>query len=190
MTFVSPAFATEEDTAYLLDLINEIRIDPFTSAEALGYDRDVLSKTLPWLKASYAPYVMDDFLSAKAEVKNSLNGEISESVIPPKHNYARTGETSAIIGFFNFMPSQMACRIIVENLLKESLNPDNIGESYLFNTDFNHIGVAVRGGVHAFYGRPQNAYFVTLCFGSSRLKTEVQVLTMIISASAGSGVNR
>ena len=177
--FASRASATDEDTAYLLELINEIRLDPFTSAEALGYDRAALAETLPWLKASYEPYVMDDFLSSRAEAENSLDGEIPESEIPPEHDYARTGETGAVVGFLNFMPLKTAFRIIVENLLKQELNPDSVGQSYLLGTDFTRIGVSVRGGVQEVDGLRQNAYFITLCFGSSLLKSEVQVLTMV-----------
>ncbi|MBW2010131.1 MAG: hypothetical protein JRI32_00370, partial [Deltaproteobacteria bacterium] len=180
--FVSLASDTEEDLAYFLELINEIRLDPFAGAEALGYDRAVLAETLPWLKASYEPCVMDDFLSSRAEARNSLDGEIPEPEISPQHDYVRTGETGAAVSFLNFMPIETAFRIIVENLLKQELNPERVGPLNLLGTDFDRVGVSVRSGVQLFDGGRQNAYFVTICFGSSLLKSELQVLTMVNQA--------
>ncbi|MBN1932760.1 MAG: hypothetical protein JW786_14240 [Desulfobacterales bacterium] len=178
-SFVSWVSAAEQDVAYLLELVNEIRLDPFTRAEALGYDRIELAQNLPWLKTSYEPYTMDNFLCFRAEVQNSLDEEISESLIPPEHDYARTGKTGAVVCFFNFIPLKSAFRIIVENMLRQELNPDSVEQPYLLSNDFNRIGVYVKPGVQALDGRMQNAYFVTFFFGSSRLKSEVQILTMV-----------
>ena len=180
--FVSALFApavsgAETDQTEILELINAIRLDPFARAEALGYDRTVLAQTLPWLKQSYEPYEMDAFLSLRAVAHNSLEGELPEPELSAVHDYMRTGETGGVVSFFNFLPPAIASGIIIDNLFRSEL--DGASTRYILSDEFHFIGPALMGGRLDADGIGQNAYFVTICFGSTQLKSEVQVLTMV-----------
>ncbi|MCP4116866.1 MAG: hypothetical protein GY737_15910 [Desulfobacteraceae bacterium] len=175
------ALTSQEDLAGFVEIINEIRRDPFSSAEVLGYDRNELAETNPWLKASYVPCVVDEFLCAMAVAHNRPGGEILEPEMSPAYDYVRTGETGGVVAFFNFLPQKTVFRIIVEDILKQELasNPERVGGLNLFSPEFTRVGIAMEAGVEVIGGKRQNAYFVTIRFGSLQLKSEMQVLTMV-----------
>ena len=183
------ASESTENFDFLENLINEIRIDPLGKAEALGYNRDSLKASLPWLEESYPPYERDDFLDIRALAHNSLDEEtpddeempdgeeMPDPEIPPEHNYARTGETGGVLTFFNFISPDNAARIVIENIFEQELNPERTTELHILNKNFTRLGIAMDAGIETVGQYEQNAYFITLCFGSSQLRSEVQVLT-------------
>ncbi len=175
----SHALNSNEDLAYFRELINEIRMDPFAKAESLGYDRETLKKTLPWLQDSYPLYTIDNFLNLRAMALNDMEGVTPEPELLPEYDYVRTGETGGAITFLNFLSSKDAFKIIIENIFKQELNPERISSLNLLGTDFNLMGIDVSAGVEMVDEEKwRNAYFITICLGSSLLKSEVQLLTM------------
>lgn len=173
------AATSEENLASFVEILNEIRLDPFARAESLGYDRKTLEATCPWLKASYAPLELDLFLCARADALNSLEGDIPEPDISAVNDYARTGEAGGAVVFFNFLSQKTVFQMIVDNILKRELNPDRVGSLNLLDSDFTRVGIAIRAGIEIVDGKKQNAYFVTVCFGSFQLRSAVQVLNLV-----------
>lgn len=175
----SMASESKENFNFITTLINEIRTDPLGKAESLGYDRNMLKLSLPWLEESYPPCERDTFLDLRAAAHNYLNEEITEPEIFPQHDYARTGETGGVLAFFNFLSPDNAAKIIVENIFKQELNPERTAETHILNKNFTRLGIAMDAGLETVDQYSKNAYFITLCFGSYQLRSEVQVLTMI-----------
>ena len=97
----------------------------------------------------------------------------------PGADFALTGEMGGIVSFYNFMPVEFAWEIIIRNQFVQELKSDMVGQRYILNPGFDLIGRAVRGGVNTVDGIKKNAYFATICFASSRLKAEVQVMNMV-----------
>jgi hypothetical protein len=170
---------------YTLDLINKIRSDPLSYAETLGYDRNVLIAGLPWLADSFKNGLplceINADLNARAEISNSIDESLLGFQAEPVSgcDYSFTGEMGGVVSFLNFMPAEFACKIIVVNQFKQELDPNRIAKRYLLNPGFDSVGVSTRGGVQSVDGARKNAYFATISFASSRLKSEVQVLNMI-----------
>ena len=133
----SHALNSNEDLAFFTELINEIRMDPFAKAESLGYDRETLKVTLPWLQDSYPPYTIDNFLNSRAIAHNAMDQEISEPDLTPEYDYARTGETGGVITFLNFLSPSNAFKIIVENIFKQELSPERVSPLNILSTEFN-----------------------------------------------------
>lgn len=163
----------------MINLINEIRVDPLGKAEALGYDRESLKASLPWLQETYAPFERDTFLDARATAHNYSDEDMSEPKIAPANDYTRTGETGGVVTFFNFLSPDSAAEIVVENIFKQELNPEKTTPLYILNKNYARLGIAMDAGMETVGQYTQNAYFITLCFASSRLRSEVQVMTMI-----------
>ena len=184
------------DQKYALALINEIREAPLVYAASIGYDRDRLVQELPWLANilnSGLPLCSSlDSLNRLAEQRNSFTqqsvtpveeigatGEGEPAETSPDLDFAVTGEMGGIVSFYNFMPAVFAWEIIIRNRFIQELNPDFTGPLCILNPRFDAMGVAMRGGVHGVDGEVKNAYFATLCFASSLLKSEAQVLNMV-----------
>jgi len=177
--FNSYALNSDEDLIFFTELINEIRFDPFSKAESMGYDRATLMKSLPWLQDSYPPYTIDSFLNLRAMSHNDVDGKIPNPDLSPQYDYVRTGETGGVITFLNFLSSRNAFKIIIENIFKQELSPERVSPLKLLSTDFNLLGIDVNPGIEMVDDNWRNAYFVTICLGSSRLTSEIQLLTMV-----------
>lgn len=167
---------------FITNLINEFRTDPLGKAEALGYDREVLIQTLPWLEESYPLCERNTFLDLRASAYNDLDEEITEPEIFPENDYVRTGETGGVLTFLNFLSLENAAEIIVENIFEQELDPESNTELYILNKSFTRLGIAMEAGLETVEQQTRNAYVLTLCFGSYQLKSEVQVLSMINQA--------
>ena len=183
------AKASTEIQDYIIERLNSIRSDPLSYAETLGYDRQVL-ESLPFLnefiKKNVELFTIDEFLNLKADDLNS--GETAESdlikpepatEVLPKNNYAYTCETKATVSFLNFMDIGTAVQIVVNNLFAKELDPDFKGQRYILSSNFNLAGASLTGGRTWDQTGMKNSYFITICFASSLLKSEVQVLNMI-----------
>ena len=180
--------ASTEIQEYIIERINNIRLDPLSRAEDLGYDRQALLESLPWLNEFIEKDVelleTDEFLILRAEVQNSPDILESDLLQPnpeilPGNDYAYTGETEATVSFSNFMDMETALQIVIDNLFEQELDPEFEGQRYILSSDFDLAGASLRGGVTWDRTGRKNSYFITICFGSSLLKSEVQVLNMI-----------
>ena len=180
--------ASTEIQEYIIERINNIRLDPLSRAEDLGYDRQALLESLPWLNEFIEKDVelleTDEFLILRAEVQNSPDILESDLLQPnpeilPGNDYAYTGETEATVSFSNFMDMETALQIVIDNLFEQELDPEFEGQRYILSSDFDLAGASLKGGVTWDQTGKKNSYFITICFGSSLLKSEVQVLNMI-----------
>lgn len=180
--------ASTEIQEYIIERINNIRLDPLSYAEGLGYDSQVLLDTLPFLNKFIGKDAellkADKFLILRAHAQNSL--DILESdplqpnpVILPGNDYAYTGETKASVSFSNFMDMETALQVVVDNLFERELDPEFEGQKYILSSYFDLAGASLRSGTTWDQTGRKNSCFITICFGSSLLKSEVQVLNMI-----------
>ena len=180
--------ASTEIQEYIIERTNNIRLDPLSRAEDLGYDRQALLESLPWLNEFIEKDVelltADEFLILRAEVQNSPDILESDLLQPnpeilPGNDYAYTGETEATVSFSNFMDMETALQIVIDNLFEQELDPEFEGQRYILSSDFDLAGASLKGGATWDQTGKKNSYFITICFGSSLLKSEVQVLNMI-----------
>ena len=180
--------ASTEIQEYIIERINNIRLDPLSYAESLGYNSQVLLGTLPFfdkfIEKDAELLKADEFLILKANVQNSLDipesGHLQpNSEILPGNDYAYTGETKATVSFSNFMDMETALQVVVNNLFEQELDPEFEGQKYILSSDFDLAGASLRSGTTWDQTGRKNSYFITICFGSSLLKSEVQVLNMI-----------
>lgn len=184
----SEASTETENAEYIVESINSIRSDPLSYAENLGYDRDALLESLPWLNEFIEKdaelLTTDEFLNLRAVAGNSPDPPESDPLesdpaVPPGNDYAYTGETGGVVSFSNFMDMETALQIVINNLFEQELAPDFQGQRYILSSDFDLAGASLREGVTWDQTGRKNSYFITICFGSSLLKSEVQVLNMI-----------
>ena len=173
---VVPVQAEEvsETEIYIIELINEIRRDPVSYAQKLGYDTDSLKTQLPWLDSiggeGLPALTPEDALFEKAAILNQGDGEESST---PETEYMVSADTGAVISFYNFIPPKDAALIVIENLFKAELNPDRKDSLYICSAEFDLIGSAFDTGAITATG--QNAYFATLVFASaSSVETQEQ----------------
>jgi len=172
---------------YIIERLNNIRSDPLSYAEGLGYDRQALLETLPFLgefiEKNVELFTIDEFLNLKAGSLNSPDTLEHNHDVLPENDYANTGETRGTVTFSNFMGIETAVQIIINNLFKKELDPEFKGQRYIlfsdFNANFNLAGASLTGGRTWDQTGMKNSYFITICFASSLLKSEVQVLNMI-----------
>ena len=186
LLFTLPCFlqnkaeASEETEQYIIERLNSIRSDPLAHAELLGYNRQVLLETLPFLdemiKKGIKPFARDGFLSLKVNSSGSLEDDFP---VLPENDYALTGETKGIVTFLNFMDIGTGVQIILHNLFKKELDPSFKGQRYILSSDFNLAGISFREETTWTRTGIKNSYIITASFGSSLLKSEVQVLNMI-----------
>ncbi len=177
------ASATTETQEYIIERLNSIRSDPLAYAERLGYDRQALLETLPFLGEfivkGVEPFLVNEFLNLKAVSLNSPKIPESDNKILPENGYAYTGETKGTVSFSNFMGMETAVQIVIDNLFKKELDSKFEGQRYILSSDFDLAGVSLRGARTWDQTGMKNSYFITICFASSLLKSEVQVLNMI-----------
>lgn len=196
LVFLLPCFLQDQADAsgeteiqeYIIERLNNIRSAPFAYAETLGYDSQTLLETLPclneFIEKDIELFTIDEFLNLKAGDLNSQKTTESDPIEPdveilPENDYAYTGETKATISFLNFMDIQTAVQIIINHLFKKELDPEFKGQRYILSSDFNLAGASLTGETTWDQTGMKNSYFITICFGSSLLKSEVQVLNMI-----------
>ena len=180
--------ASTEIQKYIIECINNIRLDSLSYAESLGYNRQVLLDTLPFLNEFIEKDTKflkaDEFLILRADARNSPDIIEFDPLEPgpdvlPGNDYAYTGEAGGSISFLNFMDMETALQIVIDNLFEQELDPEFKGQRYILSSDFDLAGASLRGGVTWDQTGRKNSYFITICFGSSLLKSEVQVLNMI-----------
>ena len=179
----SEASTETQHAEYIVNCINSIRSDPLSYAQDLGYDRQALLESLPWLNEFIEKdaelLTTDEFLNLRAVARNNPEPLEPDSDIPPGNDYAYTGETGGVVSFSNFMDSETALQIVIDNLFKQELAPGFQRQRYILSSDFDLAGASLTGKVIWDQTGRKNSYFITICFGSSLLKSEVQVLNMI-----------
>ncbi len=168
--------------AYIVALVNQIRLDPLGYAEGLGYNRQALFQQLPWLStAAYGlnPVSVSDFLNHQATALNSEDPSVVEPTPTIKTDYAIVGDINGVVSFYNFMDPFKAIDIIINNQVTKELDPAYDGKRIILSPDYKLLGIAFRAGRIQMENGLQNAFFLYTCFSSSLLTSEVQVVNMI-----------
>ena len=175
----------DEGQEYVVGLINTIRLDPLSYAQSLGYDKNILAEKLPWLaddfENGFAACIGDGALKERAASLNDIDGkEAQPQALPdPEYDYSLFREKSGVVSFNNFMSVKSACKIVIENIFMQALDPDQDGLRPILDSRFNIVGVSVKSGRLQGVGDMVNAYYITICFASSARKYEVQTMNMI-----------
>lgn len=196
------AYASEGNEAYAVDLVNQIRKDPLTYAEALGYDRNVLLVDLPWINwikrtgadEGLGEVASSDVLARRAENENMADitdnpdvtiiaedsdGDAGEDAVTMNTDYAAEGNTSGIVAFYTFMKPSAAIKLVIDNQFKKEIDPNNPCKRILLSPEYKLIGLSFRSGSVQMESGPVNAYLIYITLSSSLLKSEVQVVNMI-----------
>ncbi|MBU0973236.1 MAG: hypothetical protein KKC20_21515 [Proteobacteria bacterium] len=168
---------------FIVELINWIRLDPVSYAVGLGYDRETLLSERPWLGElleNKLPLLnISEFLNTKAIV---LNDPVSAAAVPvaaQSDDFARTGEVSGAVSFYNFMDPKTAIRIVVDSQFKSELAHGFQGQRCILSSELDLAGAAFKAGVSVIKKAYGNAYYITAALGSSLLKSQRQILNMI-----------
>ncbi len=168
--------------AYAVTLVNYIRQNPKAYAETLGYNYNTLVKTLPWVVpylSGMNPFSSSDFLNQRATALNNMDVKVSGPVPTHYTDYAFTGDFGGVVSFVNYMDPGQAVKIVINSQFKKELDPLYEGKRYILSSDYDLAGVSFKVGTTQVKTGLRNAYFITLCFGSSLLKSEVQIVNMI-----------
>ncbi|MBC2704945.1 hypothetical protein [Desulfobacula sp.] len=185
MASVKPvkADAPNENSLFIIELINWIRMDPLSYAQGLGYNRELLLESLPWLgdftETRLPLLTITEFLNKKAA---HLNTTIPGQTAPEPlffEDYARTSEITGVLSFDNFMDPETAVRVVINNRFKRELDAEFKGQRCILNKEFDLAGSSFKAGNLAAESLAGNAYFLTAAFGSSVLKSQRQILNLI-----------
>lgn len=174
-------FAQDRDIQQItLDIVNEIRLDPLGYAESRGFDRQALLSAHAWLGELIAqgmPQVAaDDYLSARA----ATQGESPEQT--PWQEPAVSGEVSGSVSFPNFISPGDAVRIFLNYRFERELGTDFTGRRLLLCADLENVGMALYADSES-----SLSYNITICFGSSDKKANVQMMNMVNQLRADPG---
>ncbi len=177
-----PARAEDKNSLFIVELINWIRMDPVRYAESLGYDRAAVLQ-VSFLASRFSNginlFALSDFLMEKAAFDNAEFPVGDGPAMTVLTDYADTGDVNGTVIFANFMDPLQAVRVIVDDQFVKELDPFYTGTRYILSNTYNNIGASLRDGRLTIESGIRNAYFVKICFGSSLLRSEVQVVSMI-----------
>ena len=167
---------------YVVALVNHIRLDPLKYAETLGYNRQILLQQMPWL--SEVRYDLDllsvsEFLNQRAAVRNRMDLSVAEPVPTTHTDYAVVGDINGVVSFNNFMDTWEAINVVINNQFRKELDPMYEGKRIIISSEYKLIGTSFRAGKTQLPTGSKNAYYLFVCFASSQLKSEVQVVNMI-----------
>ena len=167
---------------YVVALVNHIRLDPLGYAERLGYNRQSLLQQSPWL--SEVRYDLDlmsvsEFLNQRAAARNRIDLSTAEPVPTTHTDYAAVGDVNGVVSFNNFMDPWEAIGVVINTQFRKELDPMYEGKRIIISSEYKLIGTSFRTGRAQLQTGSKNAYYVFVCFASSQLKSEVQVVNMI-----------
>ena len=172
----------DENSLYVIELINEIRLDPLGYAQELGFNREDLLITLPWIEefaGGIDPLIFSDFLNKKADFLNTDDPLAVKPVPTLDTDFAGTGDIGGVVSFVNFMDPEAGIEVVIDNQFTKELDPLYEGERYILSREYNYAGASFSGVNTLLNAQPGYAYSVSACFGSSQLRSEVQVVNMI-----------
>ncbi len=175
--------ARDDLSSYAVEVINQIRLDPLSYAEGLGYHRDAVLLIHPWLAGvpsqGLAVVQNSDYLREKALAENIPGSELSNAVSSSWQEPVVTTEIGGSVSFLNFMPPEQAVKIILDNQFKKELEAGGNADLVLLGGDFSQAGAAIgSGSVLAAPGQALT-YHVSVVMGSSFSKAQAQVMNMM-----------
>ena len=170
----NPAAAiSAEDDQVFVEMINQIRKDPYGYAIGLEYTHETLTDKGIWPDTRFAPYTLDEGLTVMAETESQkMAGEvISQAEEPPVHRL--TTSTGGVVSFFNFMTRETAFKIVIDYLFKEELGSNTF--DHILSEDYSYVGIAISAGKVG----SGNAWFIAISLRSAELISEIQMLNLI-----------
>ncbi len=184
MCSVTAAWAAsfEKTNLFSVEFINLIRTDPLAHAEKLGYNRIVLLETLPWIGKwadAIAPITSSAFLNQKAAL---LNDDVIAAVeLTPTMgtDFAYTGDIGGVVSLENDILHEDAIKVIINNQFVKELDPDYEGKRFILSKVYSLVGTSLWESKTSFQSQPGGACFIAVCFASSLLRSEVQIVNMI-----------
>jgi hypothetical protein len=168
---------------YLWRIINEVRVDPMgalerlgieeaTARQALGPDQWILDEGLPPLARHQSLYDSalghaEDMIRNLYYAYNSLDGTTPvERVEATGYEAIDTGESLGALAFNVFVERFEAARLILENMLRDELDPANPSRRNILNPYLTEVGVAFRSAVLRLGNDlPVNIYLTVSDFG-------------------------
>lgn len=168
-----PAVAfSSEDNQCFLDMINEIREDPYEYAiYHLKYDPKSLKSKgiLPKVSSEpyLEPYLLDLNLTVTAAGEEASESEEESPV------YRLTASTGGAVSFFNFMSRDTAFKIVIDYLFRKEL--DNNTFDHILSEEYAFAGIDISAGKVG----SGNAWFVAISLRSYELASEIQMLNLI-----------
>jgi hypothetical protein len=184
--WLSPVLVSASDPApeqaHALARVTQIRQNPLAYAQTLGYDRDELVSRLPWLSgALYHPVLptLSPVLTQRAEVRNIPDSNTSEPAIQVNTDFAFAGDISGVVSFINYQSPQAAMDIVINNQVKNELDPAFQGKRVILSPDFPLMGASFTAGKIQVEAQERNAYYIHICFASEVTRSAVQVVNLI-----------
>jgi hypothetical protein len=167
-------FQVADGEGAIVDRINAVRARPFEYGISLGYNAEVLKQ-----KGIYRGTVLDAYdrvesLNHLAEQDNRAAIEHTVTTVPQASSFLKTGNTGAVLSFFNFIDMVAAGDIFIQNLFRQEMNSGAF--SYLLSRNYAHLGISAMAGATE---DGMNAWFFSLHLGSAELRAEAQLLNLI-----------
>jgi hypothetical protein len=178
------ARAAETDAArqYILDLINQIRMDPVGYAQELGYDGQALVAERPWLDEMLAkglpPVFTGEYLQQKAEALNDVTGNTPLPDPPLSQDPAETGNIIGAVSFINFVDPENAVQMVINHQFEKELEHGFSGHRLILNRNLDRAGAAFMA-LGADEGSFRLSYQITAVMGSGITRTQRQLLNLI-----------
>lgn len=191
-----------DEAMVLFDLINNARQNPLEVAASLGFDSEKLLSELPGLRnvliGGLPALKMNEKLCGAALSHTeymlvngycghqSPNGsEVDERIKEWGYLAAASGESLAILGFYNFISPEDAINIIFKEMFIDELDPERIEKRNILGEDFDEVGVGVGAGILCLNGdKDQNVYLATCDFAKAVNydAIELELLTLMNDA--------
>ena len=167
---VGQGVADEFDQArqYAIDLINQIRTDPAAYAQGLGVTDAQVAADLPLLtlNAGVSEAAGRENRGEAAEDTNWSTPAVSKSF-------------SGVVSFLNFMRTEKAIQVVVNNQFLEEAAPGYSGSKVILNPNLSQAGAAISVGVKGSGGIWYNAYAVTITLTSTLTRVQRQLLNLV-----------
>jgi hypothetical protein len=183
---LSPVLVSASDStpeqAHALARVTQIRQDPLAYAQTLGYDRDELVSRLPWLSGDlYHPVLptLSPVLTRLAEIRNHPDPNIPEPTVTVNTDFAAQADMSGVVSFINYLSPQAAMDIVIDNQVKNELDPAFQGKRIILSPDFPLMGASFNAGRIQVETRVRNVYYIHVCFASALTRSAVQVVNLV-----------
>lgn len=174
-----------EDERYLLNLINQARINPLAMAVMIGKDPEQVVRDFPDKEALLENGIPPVGLSAKIQAAAAAHAEemityqnystisldgrtLKQRLAENGYNAALAREVLGMLSFNNFITSDDGVWALFRNMLSDELNPANGDEWVILNPAFMEIGISIGTGRFTFDKRSRNVYLSVCDFATSQ----------------------
>lgn len=177
----SAASGTDQERL-LLSKINAARQNPLKAAEEIGIDTSDLIEKLPELKNVLTNGIVnlwhnEELYSAarnhsKDMVENNyyehMSSEgltVADRIKAAGYPDRKSGESIAVLAFYNFLTTDDAVDYLFEYLYREELNSERTEERYILNAEYQEVGIGIQSGTWTIGKVDYNIILVTCDFG-------------------------